>query len=113
MRSLFFALLAACGMGDPPPTPAAEGRQVPVLISGSGYTPATIEAAPNESLTLVFERLDANNCGGEIVFPDTGRTVSIPVGAPVPVPVTAPAHGRLAFTCGMAMYEGQLVVSGG
>ena len=29
---------------------------------------------------------------------------------PVRVDVTTPASGRVAFTCGMAMYQGALVV---
>ncbi len=105
--------LVGCGFGEAANPAGDGGREVPVLISGDGYAPSRIEASSGEALVLAFQRLDEQNCGGEIVFPSTGRSVPVPVGETVRVPVTAPAQGSLAFTCGMAMYEGALVVSGG
>jgi len=109
--SLWITLMAlACG-GGAPSAPADAARSIDVRISGSGYTPPMVEAAPGEELTLVFFRADEANCGEEVVFPDTGKKVAIPVGEKVPVTVTAPASGELAFTCGMAMYQGSVLVT--
>ncbi|MCB9681160.1 MAG: cupredoxin domain-containing protein [Alphaproteobacteria bacterium] len=106
--------LAACGSSPSTPaaSPAADGRRIDVQISGDGYTPDTIQAGPGEALTLVFERMDENNCGGEVVFPATGERHTVPVGTKVEVAVTTPPSGKLAFTCGMGMYEGAVVVHG-
>lgn len=129
---LLLVSLAACGGGaevashevaqpevaqpevtTPPPAAAAvTGRRVDVTVDGSGYTPASVEAAPGEALHLVFRRVDENNCGGTLVFPASGERHELPVGEEVAVEVTAPADGRLAFTCGMGMYQGAVVVTG-
>lgn len=114
--ALWLALSAACGGGSPS-TSAPDGAQAPadarrvhVIVSVAGYTPDAVDARPGETLVLVFERPDAHNCGEELVFPDTGRTVALPVGT-TEVVVTAPSEGRLSFTCGMGMYQGAVVVS--
>lgn len=117
MTLVLTLLLAACGGSDAPTTEApaaeqAEARTVQVAIDGTGYTPSSIDAKPGETITIEFTRADANNCGGEVVFPDSGERREIPVGEPVAVTVTAPSSGELAFTCGMSMYEGAVVVSG-
>lgn len=106
--------LAACGGSPAAPETAAvdpAARRVDVLVSGAGYTPDRIEATAGEALTLVFLRADAMNCGEELVFRDTDRKVVLPVGEKVEVAVTAPASGELAFTCGMGMYDGRIVLS--
>lgn len=110
--TLLCVSLAACGGSATAPEAPANGRSIEVLIAGAGYTPDRIEAAPGEALDLVFFREDNRNCGGEVVFPDLGKRVAVPVGEKVHVAINAPENGTLAFTCGMAMYEGSLVVSG-
>lgn len=135
MRSLPLALiLVACGGAEPAPaTPtqapaaaeeaaapaapkpqanAAAGRRVEVTIRGEGYEPSFVTATAGEVLRLSFVRHDEANCGGEVVFPETGERYEIPVGTPVEVSVTAPASGELAFTCGMGMYKGAILVEG-
>lgn len=104
------AALLACG-GDAPTTPEAlsDARRVDILVNGSGYTPDAVQGDPGEALVLVFDRPDAANCGGELVFPDSGRKVALPEGEKTEVPVTVPEGGALAFTCGMGMYQGRVV----
>lgn len=102
------ALLAGCGSKE---SKSADSREVAVLVSAAGYAPEKVDAKPGEALDLVFTREDENNCGDELVLPATGEKFELPVGKPVHVAVTAPASGELAFTCGMAMYKGAVVVS--
>jgi plastocyanin domain-containing protein len=58
---------------------------------------------------LVFTRANAENCGGEVVFPDLDVRRELPVGVAVPVDLTMPASGRVVFSCGMDMYHGAIV----
>jgi plastocyanin domain-containing protein len=111
-------LLAAC-KGQPAPAPAqgpttvtapADGR-VEIRVDDQGYHPSTIRAAAGRSLTLVFRRVDALNCGDKVKFPALNNLErDLPVGQAVEIPVTVPASGALAFTCGMGMYRGSVVV---
>ncbi len=108
---LVLGLGAACGTTAPSaPTAPDDARRVDVMVSGMGYAPDEVIAEPGETLVLVFDRPDAANCGEELVFPASGRKVELPVGAKTEVVVTAPSDGRLAFTCGMGMYQGAIVL---
>ena len=69
-------LLAAC-KAQPAQTPApgpatvtapANGR-VEIRVDDQGYHPSTIRAAAGSSLTMVFRRADALNCGEKVKFP--------------------------------------------
>ena len=111
-------LLAACQReaAHRPPSPGpsavtapADGR-VEVRVDDQGYHPATIRAAAGRSLTLVFRRADALNCGEKVKFPSMGNLErDLPVGQAVEVAVIVPASGELAFTCGMGMYRGSVM----
>jgi plastocyanin domain-containing protein len=111
-------LLAACqresahrppSTGPSAVTAPADGR-VEVRVDDQGYHPATIRAAAGRTLTLVFRRADALNCGEKVKFPSMGNLErDLPVGQAVEVAVTVPASGELAFTCGMGMYRGSVV----
>lgn len=96
----------------PNPDVEPSARRVEMTITADGYTPSSIQAEPGEKLSLVIRRMGDGNCGGELVFPATGAKHEIPEGEEVTIPVTAPASGELAFTCGMGMYEGAVVVGG-
>ena len=101
------ALLVACSTTAAPPPPTARTIEVDV---GRGYTPSEVVDAPGEALRLVFTRTTDEGCGQQLVFPDLHIRRDLPLGEPVAVDVTAPPSGRLAFTCGMGMYRGAVVV---
>ncbi len=101
------ALLAACSTAAVPAAPTIRTIEVDV---GRGYTPSEVVAVPGEALRLVFTRTTDEGCGQQLVFPDLPIRRDLPLGEPVAVDVTAPASGRLAFTCGMGMYRGAVVV---
>jgi plastocyanin domain-containing protein len=52
-----------------------------------------------------------DNCGGEVVFSKQNIKKKLPVGETVLVELTPTEAGDIAFTCGMEMYKGKLVVS--
>ncbi|MDQ3255784.1 MAG: cupredoxin domain-containing protein [Acidobacteriota bacterium] len=84
---------------------------IKVTLSSKGYEPSRIEAKKGQPLKLAFYRADAENCGGEVVFPSQGIRKKLPVRQTVIVEVTPKETGELAFTCGMGMLRGALVVA--
>lgn len=80
-----------------------------VTVDDKGYHPDTLYAPPGKPVTITFKRLDEMNCGEDLVFPELQIKKALPVGTPVKVELTMPASGQIAFTCGMAMYKGQVV----
>ena len=84
---------------------------IKVTLSGDGYTPASIPVKKGQPVKLAFYRADADNCGGEVVFSKQNIRRKLPVGETVLVEFTPQEAGDIAFTCGMAMYKGKLVVS--
>ena len=90
---------------------SAPADAIKVTLSSKGYEPARIEAKKGQPIKLAFYRADAENCGGEVVFPSQGIRKKLPVGQTTVVEVTPKETGELAFTCGMGMLRGALVVA--
>ncbi len=84
---------------------------IKVTLSSKGYEPSRIEAKKGQPIKLAFYRADAENCGGEVVFPSQGIRKKLPVGQTTVVEVTPKETGELAYTCGMGMLRGALVVA--
>jgi plastocyanin domain-containing protein len=100
----------------PPPTPAvtakapaAQGpRTVAIEANEKGYVPDKITGKPNEKLKLVFTRTIDAECLAELKTPD-GKLHELAMNTPLEVEVTVPATGKLAFACGMDMFQGHIV----
>jgi len=82
-----------------------------VTVSEAGYEPSRIEVKKGQPVRLAFYRADAQNCGGRVVFPDLKIERELPVGKTTVVDVTPQQTGELAFTCGMSMFKGALVIN--
>ena len=96
-------------------TKAANNESIPsdavkITVSSKGYEPSSFNVKKGQPLKLAFNRLDANNCGGEVVFPKLNIRKSLPVGETVMVKFTPTETGDLAFSCGMGMMHGKVVV---
>lgn len=98
---------------DTPAVVAPPDGRVKVEVGEYGYSPATIAAAAGKPLTLAFRRTTDKGCGGEVVFPERDIHRKLPVGETVEIAFTPTTTGRIAFTCGMGMYEGAILVSEG
>jgi len=83
---------------------------IKITVSGAGYEPSSIQVEKGQTIKLAFLRTDAKNCGGTIVFPSLNIRRELPVGQTVVVELTPKESGELAFTCGMNMYQGALIV---
>lgn len=101
-------LLAACGSSET--TPPSDGRpEVAITVDADGYHPAEASAPAGQPVRLVFTRTTDEGCGQQLVFPDLDIRRDLPLNERVAVDVQMPASGRIAFTCGMAMYQGAVV----
>ena len=89
----------------------AHTRTIKIRVDKNGFSPSAIEVEAGHKLNLVFNRVDKNNCGNVVVFPKLKIRKNLPVGKDVIVSVTPTEAGNIAFTCGMGMYKGSLVVS--
>lgn len=83
---------------------------VKVTVSKNGYEPAEIKLEKGKPAKIAFYRSDAENCGGEVVFAKQNITKKLPVGETVLVEFTPTEAGEIAFTCGMGMYKGKVLV---
>jgi uncharacterized cupredoxin-like copper-binding protein len=87
------------------------GDAVKVTVSSSGYEPASITVKKGQPVKLAFKRTDANNCGGEVVFAKQNIKKKLPVGETVLIEFSPKETGEIAFTCGMEMYTGKVVIN--
>ena len=92
--------------------PSAEARKIEIAVTGSGYSPSTIEAKKGESLVLRFTRTVKGECLSQVVFPEQKITRDLPMNTPVEVALKADKAGKIPFQCGMAMVHGSVNVTG-
>lgn len=85
------------------------GGTVTVLVDGEGYHPAEVRATPGSRITLAFRRTTDESCGQQLRIPSMNLQRDLPLNVTVPVAITVPTSGALAFTCGMNMYRGSVV----
>ena len=84
-------------------------QEFTVKVAGS-YSPREIAVTKGEPVRIHFVRKDAANCGGTVVFPDLDIERDLPAGKTTTVDFLPKNSGTLAFTCGMGMMKGNVVV---
>lgn len=90
-----------------------DGTQEARVVVDRGYRPSRIELDAGIPTVLRFERREDDPCTELLVselWPNAHRLVAHGETA---VRFTPQRPGRYAFTCGMGMYSGELVVRGG
>lgn len=85
-------------------------RAARVEITGHGFTPDRISARAGERLDLTFVRRTDQTCATEIVIPSLETRRALPLNTPVTITVPPQHQGEWAFTCGMNMLRGTVVV---
>ena len=85
-------------------------QEARITVAG-GYSPAAIQLARGIPARLVFAREETSRCSEELLIPAFGVQQSLPQGEPVAVEFTPTEIGTFAFTCGMRMLRGEIVVS--
>ena len=89
-----------------------DGVQVVHVTAGpSGYVPARVQLKAGVPARLVFTRTTDSACLSHIQVPAFGvEATDLPKGEPVAIEFTPGEAGAFAFTCGMDMQRGTLVV---
>jgi hypothetical protein len=105
-----FVLRVAPGAGPVTQIPQAPPDATLIKVSSAGYEPSRIPAKAGRPLKLAFFRVDAQNCGRLVKFPGLGVERELPPGQTVVIEVTPRKTGPLAFSCGMNMMKGELLV---
>lgn len=88
----------------------AAGEPIQVKATANGYEPWRIPAKKGEKLVLVVTRTTEKTCATEIVIPELGMNVPLPLNEPVRIELTPQRTGELKFACGMSMFQGVIDV---
>ncbi len=89
---------------------AAGGTQEVTIGVRGGYAPSQVRVRAGSPVRLVFDRQETSSCSEEIVIPDFGIRRFLPAHEKTVVQITPRQAGTHAFTCGMGMLRGTLIV---
>ena len=97
-----------------PPTPqprpavaeAEADNRVQLSVTEFGFEPAAVRVRAGKAVTLVVTRRTDNTCATELVVPDAGIRVPLPLHVPVSINFVPSQAGRLRYGCGMQMMVG-------
>ena len=81
-----------------------------IIADEKGFTPSEVHATRGAPLTLIFKRTSDNTCAKEVVFPELKVRRPLPLNEAVAVVMPTQADHAYKFQCGMAMWEGAVVV---
>ncbi len=98
------------GPGEVLPAKAADADAIRIHVSATGFSPARLEIPAGKPARLAFDRPDAQNCAGTVVFPELGIRKALPPGEVTVIEIPAGAARTLHFACGMNMLRGELIV---
>ncbi len=88
---------------------ASGAQEVAVTVKG-GYTPDIIVVKAGRPVRLTFTRLESSACSEQVLFPDLGKSASLPEGEAVNLEFTPDKPGEYGFQCKMGMLRGKLIV---
>ncbi len=92
-------------------TLAGPGIQTVKITVKGAYSPDVIEVKQGVPLRLDFYRDETNSCSEEVVFGDFGISRALPAFKTTSIEFTPKEAGEFAFTCGMRMIRGKLIVT--
>ena len=85
-------------------------RTIDVAVTASGFAPARVEVAAGTHVKLRVTRQVESTCGTDLVIAGKKVVDQLPLNKPVEVDLGLVTRGEVAFTCGMGMLKGSLVV---
>jgi plastocyanin domain-containing protein len=113
--ALLVAMLAAVFLAptsaDAQSRKSARSQSAKVVIGNYGYDPASIRLKRGVPAKVTFLRVSESTCATEVLFADYGIRRELPLNQAVTVSFTPRKTGEFAFTCGMNMHRGKLIIS--
>ncbi len=98
-------------MDKPVAAKAVKGVQkMTVVIDEGMYMPAVISVKKGKPVELTFKSGKNPGCGSTVVFKSLKISKDVPKGKSVVIKFTPKKAGDIAFTCGMGMFDGKVVV---
>jgi plastocyanin domain-containing protein len=85
------------------------GNVVTIVVDG-GYTPQTIKVKKDQKIVLNFNRKDPSSCLEEVVLPDFGKRVFLPLDRTTSIEIEPKKVGEYEISCGMNMFHGKVIV---
>lgn len=85
-------------------------RRATLVRVRGGYHPDTIYARVGEPLRLTFRREETAACSERVVFPDLGKSATLPAYRDVTIELTPEHAGIHEFTCELGVLHGRLIV---
>jgi plastocyanin domain-containing protein len=84
-------------------------QEIKITVKG-GYSPDVIVVKEKVPVKLDFYRDETASCSEEVIFGDFGIARHLPAFKTTPIEFTPDKAGEFAFTCGMNMLRGKLIV---
>lgn len=92
-----------------PPVKGSGVQRATIVIDGE-FQPARVAVRAGKPVELTFVRKERSGCGNVVQFPSLGLKRALKPGEKAVVTFTPRRSGKVAFTCGMAMYKGEITV---
>jgi plastocyanin domain-containing protein len=84
-------------------------QEIDVTVKG-GYSPDVIVVDRGRPVRLNFRPEETSSCSEQVILGDFGIARDLPAFKTTPVEFTPEKSGEFAFTCGMNMLHGKLIV---
>ena len=112
------------GLGPSPEAPATPASAMPasptpvavtpvsvsITVGTLAFEPAGVRLHAGVPARLTFLRTTDQTCATEVLFPSLGIRRALPLNEPVVIAFTPAQAGEIAFSCGMKMLKGVVVV---
>lgn len=85
-------------------------QNVTVKVTESGYVPDSVTLKSGQKTRMTFIRETDGTCATTVLIPEYKIKKDLPLKKAVTVEFTPKKSGTYAFTCGMGMMKGKLVV---
>ena len=84
-------------------------QRATIVVDGE-YHPSQVSVKAGRPVELTFIRKEKSGCGGVVQIPSLKLKRDLVVGRKTTVTFTPTKAGKVAFTCGMGMYKGEILV---
>ncbi|EMC36051.1 cupredoxin domain-containing protein [Streptococcus mutans] len=84
-------------------------QEITVEVNG-GYKPETLILEKDVPARITFDRKDPSTCLDQVVLPEFGAHLDLPLHEKTVVTVQPNESGEFGFACGMNMFHGKIIV---